>query len=143
MKKLLFLFCLLFISLISFAQKQTKLAKNGLPLGASVIVIKSTIGQDRIFNTVTKIISQNGFEINKAIEAIGEIQTLHKKVRGGWWLKVIAKVEGNVVILEGLAAGQRYGGQKLINKKRNKHIFPFEAMNELALAIPHDSIEYQ
>lgn len=119
-----------------------KVAKNGIPYRAKAILVKTDLPADKLFDVTAKTLFKNGFQIKVSTEAIGLIQTEHKKVRGGWWLKVIATVEGSTVKFEGLAAGQRYAGTKLVNKKRNKHKFAFESMNEVATAIPHTSIEY-
>lgn len=135
-----FLLCLLLMcSSVAMAQK---VAKNGIPYRAKAILVKTDLPADKLFDVTAKTLFKNGFQIKVSTEAIGLIQTEHKKVRGGWWLKVIATVEGSTVKFEGLAAGQRYAGTKLVNKKRNKHKFAFESMNEVATAIPHTSIEY-
>ena len=134
-----YLLLFLLISAASFGQK---LSKNGIPYRANAIVVKTDLPADKLFDVTAKTLFKNGFQIKVSTEAIGLIQTEHKKVKGGWWLKVIATVDGNTVKFEGLAAGQRYAGTKLVNKKRNKHKFAFEAMNEVALSIPHTSIEY-
>lgn len=135
-------YLLFFLLVASTAFGQAKLAKNGIPYRARAIVVKTDLPADKLFDVTAKTIFKNGFQIKQSTEAIGLIQTEHKKVKGGWWLKVIATVDGNTVKFEGMAAGQRYAGVTLVNKKRNKHKFAFEAMNEVARAIPHTSIEY-
>lgn len=133
---------LLLLLLVAPGAMAQKLAKNGIPYRAKSIIVKTELPADKLFDITAKTLFKDGFQIKVSTEAIGLIQTEHKKVKGGWWLKVIATVDGNTVKFEGLAAGQRYAGTKLVNKKRNKHKFAFEAMNEVAMAIPHTSIEY-
>jgi hypothetical protein len=149
-----FLLILLVINpLISFCQdpvysdkvqpaKFDKKSKNGLPKNARVISVSTDLNKDQLYQKTARLILEKGFTLRASDPLIGIIQSGHKKVRGGWWLKVTATIDDNVVKFTGLAAGQRYGGRELTNSGANKYIFAFDAMNELAESIPHNKIEY-
>lgn len=116
--------------------------KTGLPKYARVITVTTDLARDQLYQKVARLIIDEGFTLRDSDPLLGILHSGHKRVRGGWWLKVTATVDENVVNFTGLAAGQRYGGRKLINAGTNRYIFAFEAMDELAKSIPNVKIEY-
>lgn len=139
--KLILLFALLLAELEGVAQ-DVKLAKNGLPKDAKMILLTSNESTDNLYKATARALFERGYSIKSSDPSLGIIQTGHKQVKGGWWLQVLVSVEGNSVKFKGRAAGQRYGGKELANSGSNRYIFAFEDLNELAKSIPHTKIEY-
>lgn len=140
----LLLFLIFLTPLCVNAQADKTLAKNGLPKNAKVIALESELEGDKLFESVARILFDQGYEINSSDKHTGIIQTDNKNVKAGWYLRISISVSGKSARLRGNTYLPRLSDDELINygMKGSLNLMAFSEMARIAKLIPHTSIEY-
>lgn len=140
MKYLIFT-CAILISIVCKAQEQ-KLAKNGLPLNATSIVLTTTT--DKTFASIASILFDNFYDIKYSDKDLGILQTDYRIVSGSWKINLSIMMKDNTVRIQGrMYVSNMIDGQiSNYGMKNSMNLLAFEEMQRMAELIPHSKLEY-
>lgn len=141
----MFRFLLLFLILASRAFSQdVPLAKNNLPKNAKIILLESDQTKDALFESVARVLFDNGYEMKSSDKNTGIIQTDNKNVKGGWYLRLSISISESSVRVRGNTFIPRLIDDELKNygMKGSLNLIAFSEMDRIAKLIPHTKINY-
>ena len=144
MKTLLPILYFALLPLAGLAQ-ENQLARNGLPKNAKIITLKTELEGDKLFESVARVLFDEGYEIKSSDKNTGIIQTDNKNVRAGWCLRLSISINGPSAKIRGNTYLPRLSDDELVNygMKGSLNLMAFSEMDRIAKLIPHTSIEYQ